>query len=946
MGKLLRHLKPMAKYFVIVVLLLACGAMAELYLPGLMADIINDGIYLDYEPAYVHLEMENPFGDIDIDFDSMVYNEGYIPVFEMQDGFTTSDIKRAWNDKVAVGSVNPHTIFPIQFNFKEIPVSDSEQLFNEVLIPFMNALEKVSYKETGHTEYSEYTMEEIARTKAAFELLIDYESIAQGTEGTIEHELSNTKEIYNINIDTFLEMFDEDEEESEDDEEDSVWDDPNAKALLTSCVLCMKHSRNGNLLPIPVVAERDENGYAVTDGDGNYKKKTDIFGQYLRLPVDTFGEPVNVDQVAYIYNKDTERVEPFLDYELVLCNDVGGYSYKYVNETKWYKNRLGRCDEVIEDVVDSYTAKEDNSFFGRIKARFVEFGDIISLSKTGSTTADLSLKVEKTVDEWKVADGITIQTSNLPFILKKGLLMFAITFFSSACTIIAMLMSSKIAAYFSKVLRSLVFNKVEHYSLSEFDKFSTASLVTRSTNDINQIQNVFLVILRTTLSAPITIIGGFIFSFRTNTYLTLVLIYVLPILFAAAAVAAIICQPYFKVIQRKVDQLTLIMREGITGIRVVRAFNKQEHEKKRFDIVNESVSKTAVVLQRYCAALVPLINICLNCCSVGIYWRAAQLVAGVVPGESLDDVASMLEVSQYITQIAMAMVFIASAVVIYPRATASAERILQVLETEVRVKDEPGCENKGDNSGTIEFRHVNFKYSDEAEKNILEDINFKCEKGKTTAIVGGTGSGKSTIISLIPRFYDITGGSLLVDGQEVRTYPQAELRKKIGFVPQRSILFSGTIADNLRYGKEDATDEEMWKALRIAQSDTFVKEKEGQLEYMVEQGGQNFSGGQKQRLSIARAVTRQPEIYIFDDSFSALDFKTDKRLRAALEEVTKESIVIIVAQRIGTIMGADEIIVMDDGRMVGKGKHEDLIRNCQLYRDIALSQMSKEELGL
>lgn len=387
------------------------------------------------------------------------------------------------------------------------------------------------------------------------------------------------------------------------------------------------------------------------------------------------------------------------------------------------------------------------------------------------------------------------------------------------------------------------------------------------------------------------------------------------------------------------------MREGITGIRVVRAFNKQDQENARFNVVNKEASKAATTLQYYCAALVPLINICLNCCSVGIYWRAAQQVAGVA-GDSLNDVASMLEVSQYITQIAMSMVFVASAVVIYPRATASAERILQVLDSDVKVKDEEGCANRSDGSGTIEFRDVCFKYSDDAEKNILDHISFKCEKGKTTAIVGGTGSGKSSIINLIPRFYDITEGSLLVDGQEVRTYPQAELRKKIGFVPQKSILFSGTIADNLRYGKEDATEEDMWAALKIAQSDTFVKEKEGQLEYTVEQGGQNFSGGQKQRLSIARAVTRRPEIYIFDDSFSALDFKTDKRLRTALKEVTKESIVIIVAQRIGTIMDADEIIVMDDGKMVGKGKHADLIRDCQLYRDIALSQMSPEELGL
>ena len=911
MTRLLKFLKPMLKIFIVVVVLLASGAMAELYLPGLMADIINDGIYLDYEEAYVHKEMENPFGDIDIDFESLVYHEGYIPVFEMQDGFSTIDIKTAWNEKFTGG-------YMIHFNFKDIPVSDSEILFNEILIPFMNALERVSFKETGHKSINEYSEEELVEVEAAFSILIDYGSLRANDDA-------------DINIETFLDMFEEDED---DEEEDSVWDDENAKKLLTSCVMCMKHSRYGNLLPIPVLC--DENG----------EKVTDEFGEYITLEVDAYGEPIDKSQLTYIYNEDTERVEPFLDYEIVLCNDVGGYAYKYVNQNKWIKNRLGMTDSEIDNAVASYTnVDKDDSFWGKIKAGWNSFAEIISLSETGSTTADLSNKVEKTADEWKSPDGITIQTSNLGFIVKKGLLMFLITFCSSGCTIAAMFMSSKIAAYFSKVLRSKVFNKVERYSLVEFDKFGTASLVTRSTNDINQIQNVFLVILRTTLSTPVTIIGGFVFSFRENTYMTMVLVYVLPILFIAAGVAAIIVQPYFKIIQQKVDQLTLIMREGITGIRVVRAFNKQDQENARFEIINKETCKAATTLQYYCAALVPLINICLNCCSVGIYWRAAQQVAGVA-GESLNDVASMLEVSQYITQIAMAMVFVASAVVIYPRATASAERILQVLDSDVKVKDEDGCKDVSDNSGTIEFRDVCFKYSDDAEKNILDHISFKCEKGKTTAIVGGTGSGKSSIINLIPRFYDITEGSLLVDGQEVRTYPQAELRKKIGFVPQKSILFSGTIADNLRYGKEDATEEEMWAALKIAQSDTFVKEKEGQLEYTVEQGGQNFSGGQKQRLSIARAVTRRPEIYIFDDSFSALDFKTDKRLRTALKDVTKESIVIIVAQRIGTIMDADEIIVMDDGKMVGKGKHDYLIRNCQLYRDIALSQMSPEELGL
>ncbi len=892
MFRLFKKLKPMAKFFVIAVILLFASALAELYLPGMMSDIINDGIYLDYEPMYEHETMINPFGEIDITGDVDGFEKDKIPVFEMKDGFSTVDIKNVWNEQF--------NAFPITFNFMDIPVRDSKELFNDVLLPFMNSLKEYQFDKIseryGYTvnSFNDYSPADKEKVREAVAKLIDYDSILRATNAGAA-----------INLNTFLDMFKDEEEDSD------VWnDDPNMKRLLTSCVMCMKHSEYGNLLPIPLDKETGE-----------------------RLAVDSNGVAFDKSRLKYVVDEDTDRYTPFPDYEIILCNQVLGYAYKYENNTKWIKNKLGMTEDEIEAAVSTNVQEESS---------FRKFLDILKLSNKGTTNDALSKKTDKTREEWLTPDGVTIQTADMNFIAKKGLMMLLYTLFASLCTILAMLISSKIAAYFSKILRSMVFTKVEGYSLVEFDKFSTASLVTRSTNDINQIQNVFLVILRTTLSAPVTIIGGFIFSFRANVSMTMVLVYILPILFAAAGVAAKICQPLFKIIQRKVDQLTLIMREGITGIRVVRAFNKQEQEKKRFDKVNISASRTAVVLQRYCAVLVPLINICLNCASVGIFWRAAKQVAD----NSISDVGSMLEVSQYITQIAMSMVFVASAVVIFPRASASAERILQVVDTDVAVVDRPDAADHSDNSGTIEFKDVAFKYSKHAEKNILEGINFKCEKGKVTAIVGGTGSGKSTIINLIPRFYDVTEGQVLVDGQDVSTYPQADLRKKIGFVPQRSILFSGTIADNLRYGKEDATEEEMWDALKIAQSDAFVREKEGGLEYEVEQGGQNFSGGQKQRLSIARAVTRRPEIYIFDDSFSALDFKTDSKLRKALAEVTQESIVIIVAQRIGTIMDADEIIVLDDGRMVGKGKHADLVRNCKVYRDIALSQMSEEELGL
>jgi ATP-binding cassette subfamily B protein len=894
----------MFNIFLIAVVLLASGALAELYLPGMMSDIINDGIYLDYEPMYEHQTMINPFGEIDITGDMDGFDKDTIPVFEMKDGFSTADLKTVWNEQF--------NTFTIGFDFMDIPVKDSKELFNEILLPFMNSLKdyqmykiEEKYREKYNDDsivvdnyLEDYEQEDKDAVEIAISKLIDYNSLIEANSSS-------------VNIKTFLTLYDEDEDETSDGSD--VWDNEDAKRLLTSCVLCMKHSENGNLLPIPTMTNDD--------------------GEVVAVAVDSYGEALDKSQLTYVYDEEIERYTPFPDYEIILCNKVLGYAYKYENGQKWIKNKLGMNEKDIDLAVDSNTVESTGL------TRILEN---LTLSEVGTTTASLSEKVEKTAEEWMTPDGITIQTANMNFIMKKGISMILLTLLASACVILAMLFSSKIVSFFSKNLRSLVFTKVESFSLVEFDKFSTASLVTRSTNDINQIQNVFLVIMRTALSAPVTIVVGFIFSFNANVSMTMVLVYILPILFISAGVAAVICQPLFKVIQKKVDQLTLIMREGITGIRVVRAFNKQKHEKERFDEVNVSVTRTAVVLQRYAAVLVPLINICLNCATVGIFWRAAKQVAD----GTISDVGSMLEVTQYITQIAMAMVFVASAIVIFPRARASAERILQVLDTEVNVKDEPNAIDNSDDSGTIEFRDVDFKYCEEAEKNILEKINFKCKKGKVLAIVGGTGSGKSSVINLIPRFYDKTGGSILVDGQEVSTYPMEELRKKIGFVPQRSILFSGSIKDNLKYGKEDATEEDIWEALNIAQSAAFVKEKENELDYGVEQGGQNFSGGQKQRLAIARAIVRKPEILIFDDSFSALDFKTDSRLRKALREVTKDSITIIVAQRIGTIMDADEIIVLDDGRIVGKGKHYDLIRNCKLYQDISLSQMSREELGL
>lgn len=398
----------------------------------------------------------------------------------------------------------------------------------------------------------------------------------------------------------------------------------------------------------------------------------------------------------------------------------------------------------------------------------------------------------------------------------------------------------------------------------------------------------------------------------------------------------------FKIIQKRVDRLTLITREGLTGIRVVRAFNKQETENAKFQEVNVSLTKTATTISKYNAVLSPLIAVCINCAMVGVVWIASKQIAY----DEDVKVGDMMAVIQYMQQIMMALVMLATVFVMFPRATVSAARVNEVLDTAIRLKDPIEPNRRYTERGVVRFENVSYRFEDDSHTDFLKDIDFVAEKGKVTAIVGGTGSGKTTVINLIPRFFDVTKGKVVINGVDVREYPQEELRDMIGFVPQKAMLFSGTIAENLKWGKPDATEEDMWEALRIAQSEAFVKNKESGLDSEVEQGGGNFSGGQKQRLSIARAIIRKPEILIFDDSFSALDFRTDKNLRNALKSVTKDTATIIIAQRIGTIMDADLILVMDEGRIVNKGTHKELLENCPLYKDIALSQISAEELGL
>jgi ATP-binding cassette subfamily B multidrug efflux pump len=890
MIKLFSNLKPMAVMLFFVIILVASQAIAELYLPDKMSDIINDGIYIDYEPMYEYLEMVKPGSIGSMDSTIEGYDDEYIPVFEMQDGFSTVDLRKG------LEIVDP--TLNVDFEFQDIAVKDSKQLFEEILVPFLDGLDPYQ----GDKKYEEFSPEDQLKIQFAINRLIKFSTLT-------DNESRDT-----FTVDTFLDI----KKETGTDEEGDIFQNDTTRKILSACFVMMKHSPDGNVLPIPV------------DKYGN------------RLAVDSYGRAIEQDKVIYKYDEETERYSVMPDYELIICNKVLGYAYKYVDGVKWIKNRLGRTEELAQRDADEFNSQykikpeSEKTFLDKLI-------EIVKLSPTGKQDKEeLARKEGKTYEDFMKPDGVTIQQADIRFILKRGGNMLFLTLFASVCAIIAMQLGSIIVSRFSAKVRSQIFSKVENFSLVEFDKFSTASLNTRSTNDINQIQVIFLLIIRTALAAPVTIIGGTMLSLDKSRAMTAVLLYPLPILFIATAVAMKKVQPLFVVIQKRVDKVTLIMRENLTGVRVVRAFNQQEREKLRFGKENRDLSKVAITVFRYVAILAPLIAVCMNCTMLGIIYTAAK---GIDDG-TLDDVGSMMAVIQYATLIMLALVMLASVVVMVPRAQASARRINEVLESDIAITDAPGALDRTREEGCVEFKNVFFKYSSDAEKDILSDITFRARKGEVTAIIGGTGSGKSTVINLIPRLYEPYAGTIYVDGQDIKTMPQEDLRNRIGFIPQKSVLFSGTIRSNLLYGNRHASDEELWEALRIAQSENFVKNKEGCLDSVVEQGGRNFSGGQKQRLSIARAIVRKPEIFIFDDSFSALDFKTDKKLRAALKPITKDSAVIIVAQRIGTIMDADNILVLHNGRIAAQGKHDYLVRNCDVYRDIALSQMSKEELGL
>ena len=529
-----------------------------------------------------------------------------------------------------------------------------------------------------------------------------------------------------------------------------------------------------------------------------------------------------------------------------------------------------------------------------------------------------------------------IVQGDIPYILGRGGIMLLVALLGTGCTILTSYLTAKIGMGFSRDLRQKVFTKVESFSLAEVNEFGTASLITRTTNDINQVQLVVIMMMRMMLSAPLMIVGALIRAVNKDIELSKVIFVVIPIIILTIIIIARFTMPMFKKMQKRIDRLNLVVRENLTGIRVIRVFNKVSQEQERFNEASLEVSRIATIANRLMGALMPLMMLILNLSIIAVIWFGGIRIDS---GDLM--VGDLMAFIQYLTQIMFSLLMLTMMFVLIPRAQASAVRINEVLEMDPSIVS-PTHAKQPQLKGYVEFKNVSFGYEG-AEEYAISNISFSACPGEITAIIGGTGSGKSSILNMIPRFYDAAEGEVLVDGIDVRQMNDEELRSKIGYVPQKAMLFTGTIRDNILYGKEDATDEEICHALDIAQATDFVSKMKEGIESQISPGGTNVSGGQKQRLSIARAVVRKPETYLFDDSFSALDFKTDAKLREALREETKNSTVIIVAQRVSTVMDATRILVMDEGRIVGMGTHEELLKTNEIYQQIVESQLKKGE---
>jgi len=533
-----------------------------------------------------------------------------------------------------------------------------------------------------------------------------------------------------------------------------------------------------------------------------------------------------------------------------------------------------------------------------------------------------------------------VRTGDTAYIMREGGIMLVVSALMAITAVAGVYLGSKASMAFGRDVRAAIFKRVGTFSQTEVNQFGTPSLITRNTNDVQQVQTLVMMALNMMILAPIMAIGGIIMAIREDAPLSAILFVVLPLMAAFIGIVVSKAMPLFKAVQIKVDRINQVMRETLSGVRVIRAFVRDDYEQKRFGVANRDLTDTSIKVNQIFAFMIPSLFGILNLTTVAVMWFGSiRIASGAMP------IGNLTAYLTYITLILMSVMMATVMFAMVPRAAASADRIQAVLDTVPSVVEtQSPIAIAAGVCGQIEFRDVEFRYPG-AEDPVLRNINFSAGPGEITAIVGSTGSGKSTLVNLIPRFYDVSAGSVLVDGVDIRQMRQEDLWSTIGFIPQRAFLFSGTVASNLRYGRIDATDEELWHALDVAQGKTFVSEMPGELEAPITQGGTNVSGGQRQRLAIARAIVKKPEIYVFDDSFSALDFKTDAQLRAALEHETKNSTVLVVAQRVSTVMQADQIIVMDCGAIVGIGTHEELMETSETYREIVFSQLSAEEVA-
>ena len=628
--------------------------------------------------------------------------------------------------------------------------------------------------------------------------------------------------------------------------------------------------------------------------------------QIKDIPVEMLGKQMGVELTTFTKEMDDENGNP----TQVTCVDMR---------------------QIFASLIKS--GKMDKSSLTEIRNEMQKSFDTL-----GSTMIkSMGISYAKNMEQLAGMDMDKLQTS---YLWTAGLKMVGFALLMAVTTVLVSFFASRVGAGVGRDLRAGVYKNVMSFSNAEIDKFSTASLITRTTNDVQQIQMVIVMMLRMVLYAPILGIGGIIKVTQTGAGMGWIIVLAVLLILAFVGLLMVVAMPKFKLMQKLVDAVNLVSREILTGLSVIRAFGREKKEEERFDVANRNLTKTMLFTNRVMTFMMPVMMFIMNGLSVLIIWVAAHKIdAGNL------QVGAMTAFITYTMQIVMSFLMLTMMSIMIPRAGVAADRIDEVLKTKSSITDPESPKKIEQHKGVVKFEHVNFRYPN-AKANALDDIDFVAEPGKTTAIIGSTGCGKSTLVNLIPRLYDVTDGKITLDGIDIRQLSMQELRDELGYVPQKGILFSGTIASNLRYGNEDATDEEIKEAATIAQADDFIEAKADRYESPIAQGGTNVSGGQKQRLSIARAIAKNPKVFIFDDSFSALDLKTDAALRKALAGKVKDSTVIIVAQRISTILHADQILVMEEGKIVGKGTHEELLKNCEVYKQIAVSQLSAKELGI